>query len=147
MSIEIPADLRQTGRRFGYGIAIAINVALLILVNNIVEWGLSGFITDGWSDVVPWINVSLSATLLANVIYMFNDAPVVKSSGQLVTNVITFLASYQIFRVFPFDFSGYTFNWGIVIRILLIVAMAGSAIGAVTEAYKLVSGKAAHSRP
>ncbi len=137
---ESSAELKRAGRRVGYVIAIAINIALLVVVNNILQWGWFGFITDEWADVTPWISVSLLASTLANLVYVFNDAPVVKSSGQLVTNLIALVATYQMFRVFPFDFSGYAFDWAIVVRIVLIVGIVGTGIGAIVEAFRLVSG-------
>jgi hypothetical protein len=41
--------------------------------------------------------------------------------------------------VFPFDFSGYEFNWEITARIVLILAMVGSLAGLLAEVVKLVS--------
>jgi hypothetical protein len=41
--------------------------------------------------------------------------------------------------VFPFDFSGSTFNWEVVFRILLVMAMVGAGLGVLVEAVKLAS--------
>ena len=136
--LEFSPEVRRTGRRFGYTIAIAVNVVMIFVVNNILEWGWLPFLTEDFASVVPWINFSLFASILANVIYLFDDGVIVKGLGQISINVISVFVSYQILRVFPFDFSEYDFNWGIVTRILLILAMVGAGIGAFTEAAKLL---------
>ncbi|MFZ0015073.1 MAG: hypothetical protein WAL25_13265 [Acidimicrobiia bacterium] len=137
--VDLSPQLRKTGRRFGYTIAIAINIAMLFVVQNILAWGWVSFLTDEFAEVVPWISFSLSMSILANLVYELNDSPPVKSAGQVVVNVVSLLATYQIFTVFPFDFSTYTFNWDVVTRIVLILAMVGAGIGAVTEAIKLAA--------
>lgn len=134
-------DLRRAGRRFGYGVAIAINVALLILVQNILDWGTLAFLTDEFADVVPWISLGLAATILANLVYQFNDTRIIKSTGQILTNLISIFVTYQVLLVFPFDFSGSTFNWELMFRILLVLAMVGAGIGVVVEAVKLASSE------
>lgn len=134
-------DLRRPGRRFGYGVAIAINVALLIFVQNILDWGTLAFLTDEFADVVPWISLGLAATILANLVYQFNDTRIIKSTGQILTNLISIFVTYQVLLVFPFDFSGSTFNWELMFRILLVLAMVGAGIGVVVEAVKLASSE------
>jgi uncharacterized membrane protein len=70
----------------------------------------------------------------------------VKSTGQILVNLITIFVTYQVFWVFPFDFSGSEFNWAIVVRIVLILTMVGSGIGVLTEAFKLVSSESERER-
>jgi hypothetical protein len=45
-----------------------------------------------------------------------------------------------MFQVFPFDFSGYQFDWEIVTRVVLILAIIGTAIAVVVETVKLATG-------
>lgn len=137
--LDISPGLRRAGRRLGYGIAVAVNFLMLIVVQNILEWGWLPFLTDEFVDVIPWISLSLVASIVANLIYQFNDSASVKSTGQIGTNLISIFATYQLFRVFPFDFSAYAFDWGIVAGVLLVLAMVGSGIGMLAEAWKLVS--------
>lgn len=132
-------DLRRAGRRFGYGVAIAVNVAMLIAVQYILDWGWLPFLTPEFGDVIPWISLGLTATILANVVYQFNDGPVVKSIGQILVNLISIFVTYQLLVVFPFDFSSSTFEWDLIVRILLILAMVGAGVGVVVEAVKLAS--------
>ncbi|HEX6301318.1 MAG TPA: hypothetical protein VF148_12695 [Acidimicrobiia bacterium] len=139
--IHVSPDLRRAGRRFGYGVAIAINVAMLIVVQYILDWGRLAFLTDEFADVVPWISLGLVATIVANLVYQFNDTRIVKSTGQILTNLISIFVTYQVYLVFPFDFSGSTFNWEVIFRILLVLAMVGAGIGVLVEAVKLASSE------
>ena len=49
--------------------------------------------------------------------------------------------TYHVLTAFPFDFSAYSFDWALVVRIVLILAMVGAGIGTVAEIYKLASGE------
>lgn len=144
--IQAPRRLGSTGRRFGYVVAVGVNALGLVIVNNVLEWGWLSFLTADLAKVVPWLNVSLTAALAANLIYLFWDRPAFRSATQIVLNLVTFVVTYQFFRVFPFDFSIYTFNWGVVVRILLILTMVGAAVGVLTETYKFASGESANDK-
>lgn len=144
--VGAPPDLKRAGKRFGYGVAIAINVAMLVVVQNILDWGWLPFLTPEFNDVVPWMSLGLIATIVANVVYQFTDTPVVKSTGQILVNVISILVTYQLFLVFPFDFSGSAFGWSVVIRILLVLAIVGAGVGVLVEAVKLASNESRQER-
>lgn len=137
--IDVALEAKRAGRRFGYSVAIALNVAMLIAVQFIVEWGWLPFLTEAFADLIPWISVSLMAIITANLIYLFNDEPIVKSSGQILTNLISVFVTYRIYQVFPFDFAEATFSWEAVVRVVLILAMVGAGIGVLVEAVKLAS--------
>jgi hypothetical protein len=139
--IDIAPELKRTGMRFGYGVAIIINLAMLVVVQNIFEWGWLPFLTEKFAEVVPWISLSLIVSIGANLMYEFDDTPMVKSVGQILTNLISIFVTYLIFKVFPFDFSSYVFNWALIVRIVLILAMGGAGIGVLTEAVKLTSAE------
>lgn len=137
---EIPPGVARSGRRrIGYSIAIVINLAMLIVVQNIVAWDLLPWLTADFAQLVPWISFSLVASIAANFVYEFNDTPVVKAMGQIGTNLIAIVVTSQILQVFPFEFSAYSFDWVIVARIVLILALVGSGIGVITETIKLVA--------
>lgn len=137
--IDIYPELKRAGRHLGYGIAVVVNFVMLVAVQNILDWGWLPFLTDEFVNVIPWVGLSLVASIVANLIYLFNDGVLVKSTGQIGTNLLSIFATYQLLRVFPFDFSAYAFDWGIVAGVLLILAMVGGGIGMLAEASKLVS--------
>ena len=137
--VEISPDSKKATRKASYVIAIVINVAMLVLVQNLLEWGWPPFLTDEFAEVVPWISFSLIASIIANIIYQVDDSQIVKSVGQLVVNLISVWVTYTVLTVFPFDFSGYQFDYEIVTRVVLILGIVGAGIGALVEAIKLVS--------
>jgi hypothetical protein len=139
LHIEMSPDTKKAARRFGYVLSIAINVAMLFIVQNLLEWGWPAFLTDEFAEVVPWISFSLIASIIANIIYQIDDSQNVKSVGQIAVNLISVWVTYVVLTVFPFDFSGYQFDWEIVARVVLILAIVGAGIGALVEAIKLVS--------
>jgi hypothetical protein len=141
VQIDVSPELRRVGRRFGYGVAVVINLVMLIVVQNILAWGWVPFLTDEFAQVVPWISLSLVVSIVANLVYQFDDSRLVKSTGQILTNLISIFVSYQVLVVFPFDFSTYDFNWALIVRIVLILAMVGAGIGVLTEAVKLAAAE------
>lgn len=141
--IYVSPDMKQIGRRVGYAIAVLVNLVMLVIANNILDWGWLPFLTDGFTQVVPWISLGLVATIVANAVYQFNDTLAVKSTGQIGVNLLSVFVTYQIWQVFPFDFSAYGFNWEAVVRVLLVLAMVGAGIGVLAEGAKLASGERA----
>lgn len=136
--IGIPPAVRRSGRRAGYALAILINMGLLYVVGNLLEWQVFPWLTDDFTEVVGWISFSLLATIAVNVIYQINDTRPVRSVGQIGTNLVSITVSARILEVFPFDFSIYRFDWGVVTRIVLILAIVGAGIGVITEFGALV---------
>jgi len=124
-------------RQFGYGISIVVQVALLILVNSLVEWDIAPFITDEFNDLVPYINVSLVASMVVNAVYFAFDPRWFKSFTQAILNVISLVVIVQIYRIFPFDFSGSDLNWAVLVRTGLVVLMVLVAIGIIGEGVKM----------
>jgi hypothetical protein len=137
--IRVFPELKATAKHIGYGFAVVINVVMLIVVLNILDWGWLSFLTDEFDEVVPWISLSLVASIIANLIYQFNDSVLVKATGQIGTNLISIFVTYQVLRMFPFDFSAFDFDPGTVVRVLLILAMVGAAIGVFVEALKFMN--------
>ena len=124
-------------RRLGYGIAIGVQVALLIVVNNLVEWDILPFITEEFNDLVPYINVSLVASIVVNAVYFAFDPRWFKSFGQAILNAISLVVIVQTYRIFPFDFSGSSFNWTAVTRVCLVALMVLVGIGIIGEGVKM----------
>lgn len=132
---EDPPKARRSRalRRFGYVIAIAVNLVLLVIVNNMLEWDLFAFLTDDFSRLTGLISFSFVATILANVGFIITDRAQIKAPTQAALNLIGVVVSVRMLQVFPFDFSTYEFDWAVVVRGVLIIAIAGSAVGAIVE--------------
>jgi len=122
---------RVGARRAGYAVAAGINGLLLFGINVTPGWSVVPFLTPDMAAVLPWINASLAAGILANAIYLFRDTPGVKGIGDLVTEVVGLAAIVRLWQVFPFDFGAEPNAWSTVVRVLLIVAIAGTGIAVI----------------
>lgn len=142
-------DTRRSGsvatRRFGYAVAVAVNLVMLVVANSLLDWGWPAFLTPEFSDVLPVLNLSLTATILINVAYMNYDPPRFKSACEIVLGAISMTVLARTWTVFPFDFSPYrsfewiAFDWDHVARLVLIVAMVGVGIGMLVAFIRWVS--------
>lgn len=131
---------QRTGRRIGYVIAILVNAAFLVLVNAWPGWEAMPFVTADAVDVVPLVNASIAVTMLANVLYIVEDAPRVKAVGEVVTGVVALAATSALIDVFPFDFSAYAFPWTLTVTVILWVALIGTGISVVVNLIKALAG-------
>ena len=143
---RIPEELATAGRRFSYGVAIVINLFLVWFIGNLVEWELVGFLTAEFADLVPLIQFGLWVTIAANVVYMVDDRSFSTRAARLVADIVNLFVTFRVFSVFPFDFSAHTFNWGFVFRAVLVIALVGTAIGAIVHLGQLFRGSAASTR-
>jgi hypothetical protein len=125
-------------KRSGYVIAIVINLIMMFVANNILSWGWFPFLTDDFTSLLPLINISLAATILANVCYLAFDPAWFKSLTQIGLNLISLIVSIRFYQVFPFDFSTSQFNWETVTRVVIILAIVGTGIAIVVESVKLI---------
>ena len=125
------------GRRFGYAVAIAGNVALLVIVNNILDWGWLPWLTADFREVLPVMNVSLGASIAVNAVYLLYDARGFKAGAELGLLIISLIVTIRIWRVFPFDFSAYDFGWGTLARWLLGLALFGIAVAMLVQVIQL----------
>jgi hypothetical protein len=146
MTVATQAKRPSVGaRRFGYVVAVLVNVALLYAVNEWPGWDALPFMTDETTEVLGLVNASIVAGLVANAVYVVYDAGWMRALGDLVTTSVGLVAMVRIWQVYPFDFSGYSFDWDIVVRILLVVGMVGSVIGIIVRLMNLVRGTPSRS--
>jgi hypothetical protein len=129
----------RKGKRLGYIIAIIINAALLVVANSILDWDILPFLMPDFTRVLLLLNISLTATIVANVAFLLFDPDWFTALCRMVLNAVGIAVSVSFLTVFPFDFSAYTgFDWALLARVLIILGIAGSSIGVIVEAVKLV---------
>ncbi len=127
----------RSGRRVGYVVAIVINVIALFILHSIPGWNLS-FITASFPSTLWAFDLSIGATIVANVLFLAYDAPWFRHLAQLILNVFGFIVVYTLYTVFPFDF-GATGNT--IVRILLIIGMVGLGISEIVELVGLLRNR------
>lgn len=125
-------------RRLGYGFGIVAGIVGLALVNVWPGWESVPFLTSDTTEVLGLVNASLFAGIVANLAYLVHDAPWLVALGGVVTTGIGLAALIRILQVFPVDFSDWDFDGTALVRILLILAIVGSAIGIVVQLTALV---------
>jgi hypothetical protein len=134
MAVTAPARRPSVGaRRTGYVIAALFNMAMLYVINIWPGWQAVPFLTDDTHRLLTLVNLSVVAGLAANLIYLSYDPPSVKALGDLVTTGIGLAVLVRIWQVFPFDFGGYRFDWPLLFRVLIVVALVGAAIGLLVQ--------------
>jgi hypothetical protein len=136
-------DLRRAPRalrRTGFLLAAAANLAGMWIVNHLLDWGWPAFVTAELEDVLPYINASFGASAVVNVLWGWQDPEWFRHLGQAGLNAVTLVAAARTWQVFPFDFSGYAAAWELLTRMLLVVAVVGSALSIVVELVNLARG-------
>lgn len=143
MTITDPTATRTAlppaGRRAGYFVAAAVNVAMIFIVHNLLAWGWPPWITAEWEDVTGLLTISFVVAALVNLAWIGYGPAWFKSAGNLVQSIISFFVTVRVLQVFPFDFSPYEFNWEAVTRAVLIFALVGVGIAIVVETVKLIA--------
>lgn len=125
-------------RRFGYIVAIAINLVLLYVANGVPNWNVP-VITNDWPDILWAVNLSLSATIMANLIFLAFDPWWFRHAAQIVLNALSIVVVYALYRVFPFDLGRELYEqiarWALLALILVL------AIATIVEFVNLVRGR------
>lgn len=116
-------------RRFGYLVAALIDAVMLYLINGRPGWDVLPFLTSETEQVIPWVNASIIAGLVANLAYLGHDPRWFRALGDMVTTAFSFAAMVRIWQVFPLSFDEGGFDWELVARILLALGLVGTLIG------------------
>lgn len=125
-------------RRAGYSISIAVNLVGLWIANSILAWGWFPWLTDDFNEVLPWVNASFIASVVANLLFLFDDRRTIRRAADLVTTGIALMATIRMLTVFPFDFDAYSFDWAVLVRVLLSVVVFAMAVGLVVNTATLI---------
>jgi hypothetical protein len=120
-------------RRFGYAVAIALNVAFIFLINEWPGWSSVPFLTDDTEAVIPILNAALVISIVVNAIYLIADPRWLRAMGDAVTAAVSFIVIIVTLRVFPFDFSDYSFDWTMLVQVLLGVGLIGCVVGVIAN--------------
>jgi hypothetical protein len=113
-----------------YVAAIVINVILIWVFANLLNWGVP-FLTSDYSRVLWAIDMSLGATIFVNILFLMFDPGWFRHLMQVVLNIISLIVGLIIFKIYPFTFAGE--SWAIWIKVALIAVCAGIGIGAIVE--------------
>ncbi|HEX7744662.1 MAG TPA: hypothetical protein VF462_05310 [Micromonosporaceae bacterium] len=135
-----PTRQSRTPQRAGHLVGALVNAALFYAVNAWPSWAALPFLTNDTVDVLPLVNASILAGLVANLLYVFADYAWLTSLGEILSTAVGLAALVQVWRVFPFDFDPTPVDWARVVRVVLVVAMIGSGIGMLAQTVSLFRG-------
>lgn len=124
------------GKITEYVANIVINTILIYVWGNLVQW--LPFLTDEFYKVLRLFYISFALTILANVLFLVYDGRVFKHLIKFGLNAFSIYVMVTIYKIFPFDFSTYSGDWNQIVRILLVLAIFGTAIGSLVELLKSI---------
>jgi hypothetical protein len=133
-------------RRFGYLVAIGCGVAMLYLVNVWPGWQIVPFLSDDFPQVLPLLNFSIVLGIALNLVYLIADPRRWKAAGDVVSTAVGLAVLVRFWRVFPFDFTGTSVNWTLLVRGLLVLAIVGCLVGLVVQFVTLTLALVSRSR-
>jgi len=134
-SREKEARIKRRARRAGYIVAIIVNVILLIILNNLLEWGVP-FLTYSFVACLWAINLSLAVSIVGNALLLVYDARWFRHIIQIVLNVFALAAICTVYVVFPFAFP--LAIWALLAKFILIIIIVAIVVGVIVEIVKLV---------
>ena len=115
--------------------AIVANIIILYIVNNLLSWNLT-FIASSFQEVLWIFNISICATISANIIFLAYHPGWFRSLVQIILNILGFLVCYYLYTIFPFVFSQAAYT--IAVKIILIVGMIAVIIASLVEVSRLI---------
>jgi hypothetical protein len=130
------------GRRVGYLVAAVFDVVFLWIANHLLDWQWPRFLTVEFDDVLPVLSASIIVSIVVNVIWVAFDPPWFKALGNIITSAFGIAVGVRTLEVFPFDFSTYARDWAGLVRVIVVIAIVGSAVGVIVNLVKLVSSAA-----
>lgn len=126
------------GRKVGYVVGMLVNVVMFLLVNVWPTWRVVPFLTEATLDVIALVNLSLIAGVVVNLLNFVLDLAWVRTVGDLVTSVIGLVTTIRIWDVFPFAFGDTGFDWELLTRVVLGVAIGGCVISIIVQVVILI---------
>jgi len=136
-TVSVASDHR-TGRQVGYVVVIVVNLVVMYVLHNLLRWGVP-FLTEDWDQVLPYMDASIWGTIAANVAWIFYDMRWFRRLVQIGLNLLSLRAVWAMYTIFPFEVDLYPIEQAI--RIGLLVAVVGIAIGTLAEGIALLFGK------
>jgi hypothetical protein len=129
---------REKEQKSEYIAAIIFNLIFLYVVNNLLNWHIY-FITNAFNEVLWIINLSIIASIIGNALLLAYNPEWFHHVIKIIMNIITFIAVYFVYIVFPINFYNPSLNWSL--SILLILFMIAIAIATIVEIFLLITGR------
>lgn len=123
-------------RVFGDLVAIAVNLVILWILSNLLEWGWLSFLTDDFADVLPLIRLQILTTVGVHLFLILQDPEWLRAAGDVITASVGLAAVIALWLVFPFDF-GSGAGAGMA-RFIIGVGIAGTIVSIPVNLAKVI---------
>jgi hypothetical protein len=135
------SNAEKFGDTIGEILSIFIHIFLIWLINNLtsLDYAILDFIQPSF-DTITWvINLSLSVSIFSSAVKIFFQNKKVETITEIVDAIFSFISTYYIFTVFPFDFTEIINITSIntIAKICLGLAMFGLVVATVFNVLKL----------
>jgi hypothetical protein len=118
--------------------AIVVNLVVLYIFNNLQNWHVP-ILTDSWVACLWILNISITATIAANILWLFYHEDWFRALLKVGLNLISFIFLYVLYKIFPFNFFCYGGNTtALVFRIVIIIGLVGLVIGTIVELFHFI---------
>jgi hypothetical protein len=124
-------------KRSEYIFAIIVNLMIIYIVNNLLNWNLS-FISSSFSQVLWAINLSIIVTILGNLLFLVYNPSWFRHLMKAIMNIFGLLAVYIFYKVFPLIISQTYII--LTIKIVLIIIMVVVTLSIFFEIGKMLIG-------
>jgi hypothetical protein len=119
----------SSARQFGYVVSIIVNIALLYIANNFLNWNIP-FLTKDFTQCLWAVNLSLGVTIFINFIFIFFDRKWFTNLMQAFGNVFAFISGFIFWRVFPLNLS---ISMSRIVNFALIIALGAIVLSTMIE--------------
>jgi hypothetical protein len=126
-------------RRAGYAFAVTVTVLIWFALTAWPGWRDIGFFTEDFTRVLPLVQLSLLAAILANLAYAQYDVGWLHALSGVITGGLRLAALTAVWRVFPFTFAHG--GWGAAVRVALAFAMVGTLLDMVVQVGTYLRGR------
>ena len=145
---EAMTDLRSAptptsiapGRVLVHLLGILGNGLVLLAVHAWPGWDVVPFLTGETPRVLGVLGAALVAGIVVHLVQLARGPDWWTPAGLTVTSAFGVIVNAWAFQVFPFDLGE---GWEAVVRVLLVVGVVGSAVGAVAALASVVRMRAA----
>lgn len=119
---------------------VVVNIVLLWVVHQLLDWDWPGFLTQDFEELLPLITFSLVVSIVGYLLLLaWATSRWLKRLIDVISAAIGAVVLAQMLQVYPFDFTGYDRNWSWLVRLALIVGLVGSIIGLVVGSIRLLT--------
>ncbi len=132
---------KRTGEFAG---SIFGNILALAIVNTVIIWRqyTHGVVLESWVDILWAANLSLVVQLGGSLILAFYRPAGFYAFMEMLFAGFGLVSLIVFFIVFPLDFSVVVGPWlNTLVKVLIVLGMAGTSIGVLVWMVRLVSGK------